>query len=147
MKLVVAADHGGRAAKESLRAELEARGYEVLDEGTHDDVSCDYPDYAARVAARVAAGEARFGVLVCGTGIGMAVSANKHKGVRAAVVADAFSAAMCRAHNDANVICFGARLLADAAMLRLLLIFLETDFEGGRHARRVAKMGRLELEL
>lgn len=138
--IALGADHGGFAAKEALKAHLTAAGHVVLDLGAASAERCDYPDFAAAVARAVAGGQARFGVLICGTGIGMAMTANRRPGVRAAVIQDAFSAAMCREHNDANVICFGARILAVAAMERLLAIFLSTDFAKGRHAPRVAKI-------
>lgn len=139
MRIAIASDHGGVEAKSSLIQTLQEQGHEVLDKGTHNSESCDYPDYAAAVAEAVQ-GDADFGVLVCGTGIGMAMTANRFAGIRAAVVADAFSAEMCREHNNANVICFGARLLAVPAMERFLDIFLKTAFAGGRHERRVAKI-------
>lgn len=139
MRIAIASDHGGVEAKSSLIRFLKDHGHEVLDMGTHNSESCDYPDYASAVAKAVQ-GDADYGVLVCGTGIGMAMTANRFAGVRAAVIADAFSAAMCREHNNANVICFGARLLAIPAMERFLETFLKTPFAGGRHEGRVAKI-------
>jgi ribose 5-phosphate isomerase B len=144
MRIAIASDHGGVDAKQALITFLEENGHEPLDLGTNNTDSCDYPDYAAAVAQALQGNKADRGVLVCGTGIGMAMTANRFSDVRAAVVADTFSAAMCREHNNANVICFGARLLAIPAMERFLQVFLETDFAGGRHDRRVAKINSFD---
>ena len=140
MIIAIGCDHAGLALKRTLLAELEAGGHTVLDAGTHDDVSCDYPDFAHEVAAKVSAGEARFGVLVCGTGIGMAVAANRHRAIRAAVLHDATEARLTRAHNDANLACFGARLTGPEVALDALRTFLATGYEGGRHQRRLDKL-------
>ena len=143
MRIAIASDHGGVEAKAALIEFLKQREHEVLDQGTHNTESCDYPDFAAAVA-RAVQKDAELGVLVCGTGIGMAMTANRFSGIRAAVVNDAFSAGMCREHNNANVICFGARLLAIPAMERFLEIFLKTPFGGDRHERRVAKINQFD---
>lgn len=133
-------DHAGFDLKEQLERALQERGYDVSDRGTHDEASTDYPDYAHPVARAVVEGQADLGILVCGTGIGMAMAANRHRGVRAAVCSEPFSARMARAHNDANVLCIGARVVGAGLALEMLEAFLTTDFEGGRHDRRVDKI-------
>jgi ribose 5-phosphate isomerase B len=144
MKVSVGADHAGVEAKDALAAALRERGHEVLDRGAQGGASVDYPDFAEKVARDVASGAADRGVLICGTGIGMSMAANKVHGVRAAVCHDEFTARMARRHNDANVICLGARLLAVARIAELAVLFLEEPYEGGRHARRVGKIAALE---
>jgi ribose 5-phosphate isomerase B len=138
--IVIGADHAGVALKDSLRAALEAAGHPVRDFGTHGDGSVDYPDFAHQVAQAVSKGEAMFGVLVCGTGIGMSIAANRHPGIRAVVVHSTTEARLTRAHNDANIACFGARTTGPEVVLDSLSAFLTTPYEGGRHARRVAKI-------
>lgn len=144
MKIAIGADHAGFETKEKLKAHLAKAGHEVLDLGTTSLESCDYPDPAAKVATLVAKGEAEKGVLVCGSGIGMSIAANKVAGARAALATDEFHAAMARRHNDANVICVGSRVHAPEALARFVDRFLATPFEGGRHKDRVEKIGRLE---
>jgi ribose 5-phosphate isomerase B len=136
----VGSDHAGIAGRQAAVRTLRAHGYDVEELGPAEGESADYPDLAHRVATQVASGEASVGVLVCGTGQGMAMSANKHAGVRAAVITDEFTAKMSRAHNDANVACFGERVIGTDRIEELLAAFLETDFEGGRHERRVEKI-------
>jgi len=136
---IVGADHAGLELKNHLVGVLRALGDQVDDVGTFSADSVDYPDYAAQVARRVAAGEGR-GLLVCGTGIGMAMTANKVPGVRAAVVTDAFTARATRAHNDANVMAVGQRVIGAGVAEEALKAFRETEFEGGRHQRRVDKI-------
>ncbi|MCH7931435.1 MAG: ribose 5-phosphate isomerase B [Proteobacteria bacterium] len=138
--IVIASDHAGFELKETLKQELEALGFAVNDLGTHGGESVDYPDYADALARAVAAGEAGRGVLLCGTGIGASIAANRHAGVRAALCHDAQSASMSRRHNDANVLVLGGRVTAPETARECLRIFLDTPFEGGRHARRVAKL-------
>lgn len=138
--IAIGADHAGVALKDSLRAALEAAGHPVRDFGTNGDGSVDYPDFAHQVARAVTGGQARFGVLVCGTGIGMAIAANRHPEVRAVVVHSTTEARLTRAHNDANIACFGARTTGPEVVLDSLSAFLTTPYEGGRHARRVAKI-------
>jgi ribose 5-phosphate isomerase B len=138
--VAVGADHAGFALKSKLKEELVRKGYAVLDLGTDSEQSVDYPDYAAAVARAVVDGKASRGVLVCGTGIGMSIAANRLHGIRAAVVRCGEEAQLARAHNDANVLCLGARVTSEYIALRCLDVFLATAFEGGRHARRVAKM-------
>ncbi|MFW6067908.1 MAG: ribose 5-phosphate isomerase B [Myxococcota bacterium] len=139
-RIAIGSDHAGFKLKEELEAALIARGYDVEDLGTHDAESTDYPDYAHPVARAVAQDDVQLGILVCGTGIGMAMAANRHPGVRAAVVSEPFSARMARAHNDANVLCIGARVVGAGLALDILEAFLQTPFEGGRHQRRVDKL-------
>ncbi len=140
MKIFVGSDHAGLHLKAELVRAMTAAGHDVEDLGTHTEESTDYPDYAHRVADGVVAHEGARGVLVCGTGLGMSMAANRHPGVRAALCHEAFSARMARAHNDANVLCMGARVVGPGLALDVLTAFLGADFEGGRHARRVGKI-------
>lgn len=140
MKIAVGADHAGVALKDHLRARLVTAGHEVVDVGTRGTDSVDYPEPARQVARRVADGTVDRGVIVCGTGIGVAMTANKVAGVRAACCVLEFQARMARAHNDANVLTLGERVLGFGAAEALVDVFLATEFEGGRHARRVAKI-------
>jgi ribose 5-phosphate isomerase B len=136
----IAADHAGFALKERLKQELAALGYEPLDLGTYSADSADYPDYAHPVAARVESGEASRGVLLCGTGLGMAYAANRHPGVRAAVAWNPEIARLSRAHNDANVLVLPARFVTEGEGVEILRAWLAEPFEGGRHERRVRKI-------
>lgn len=138
--IALAADHAGFDLKMLLKGEIERRGQTVLDLGTEGHDSVDYPDFADRVAAAVASGRAARGVLICGSGIGMSIAANRRPEVRAALCHDALTARLARRHNDANVLVLGARTTGVDVALDCLEIFLATDFEGGRHQRRVAKM-------
>lgn len=138
MRVLVASDHGGFELKQLLVARLRSLGHEIVDLGTHGQASVDYPDFAHALAARLAAGDGQRGVLVCGTGIGVSITANRHPGVRAALCHDALTAEMARRHNDANVLCLGGRTTGTAVALQALEIFLATPFDGGRHAGRVA---------
>ncbi len=142
--IALGADHAGFTLKEDLKAWLIEHGHQVIDFGTHSPESVDYPDYAGQVAESVAAAKAERGVLVCGTGIGMAMTANKLPGIRAAACGDTFTARMSREHNDANILAIGARLTARETAVEILKTWLETPFAGGRHARRVAKIAELE---
>lgn len=144
MKIVIGSDHGGFELKEELKAFLSEQKIAVEDLGTQNAESVDYPDYAAKVAERIAKGEADAGVLVCGTGIGMCMTANKFKGIRAAVLTTEYEAKMAKAHNNANVICLGGRVLDAGAAKNLTAIWLKTEYEGGRHDRRLAKIADLE---
>jgi ribose 5-phosphate isomerase B len=144
MKIALGADHAGFALKEQLREALESRGYEVSDLGAGGPESTDYPDYAEAVARRVSAGFADRGVLVCSTGVGMSIAANKIPGIRAALATSEDEVRLTRAHNDANVLTIGARYTGFAAACALVDVFLTTEFEGGRHARRLAKIAALE---
>jgi len=140
--VAVAADHAGFPLKEILKRDLTARGFVVVDLGTDSTASVDYPDFADRLADALKGGAARRGVLVCGSGIGISMAANRHNHVRAALCHDATAARLARQHNDANVLALGARLIGEEVARECLKVFLETPFEGGRHAPRVAKLSR-----
>lgn len=140
MKIAIGADHAGFFLKEELRRELEAAGHEVADFGTDSPESADYPDFAQRVARAVAAGEYERGILICFTGVGMSIAANRVRGVRAALGCHADAVELTRRHNDANVLTLGAKYLNRARALELVRIFLETAFDGGRHERRIGKI-------
>jgi ribose 5-phosphate isomerase B len=142
LTIAIGADHGGIDLKRQLLAALQAAGHAVTDLGTHGTESVDYPDFAAPVATMVASGAARFGVLVCGSGIGMAIAANRNPGIRATVLHNTTEARLTRAHNDANIACFGGRTTGVEVALDSLLTFLATPYEGGRHDRRIAKIER-----
>lgn len=138
--VAIGGDHAGLPLKRVLQEALAAAGHPLLDFGTNEAASVDYPDFAHRVAAAVQDGRARFGVLVCGSGVGMAIAANRHPGIRAAVLHHATEARLTRAHNDANLAAFGARLTGPEVALDALRAFLSTSYEGGRHDRRLAKL-------
>ena len=142
LTVAIACDHAGFPIKSILKTELEQSDHQVIDLGTHSQDSVDYPDFGFALASALGKNEADFGVLVCGSGIGIGIAANRHPQVRAALVHDALGAKMCRLHNDANVICFGGRMIGEEVAKDCLDIFLRTDFEGGRHARRVNKLRR-----
>ena len=146
MKIAVGSDHRGFEVKRRIIAVLQQLGHEVLDVGPAGRDSVDYPDYAFQVALAVGEGRAQRGVLICGTGIGMCIAANKVKGVRAAPCHDSITAEMSRRHNDANVLCLSADLLGEELIERMLRIWLATEFESGRHARRVDKISRFEQQ-
>jgi ribose 5-phosphate isomerase B len=145
-RIVVGNDHGGLALKQELVEALGRWGWEVDDVGCATTQSVDYPDFAATVAGKVAAGEAPFGLLLCGTGIGMCIAANKVPGIRAALCHETYSASMARAHNDANVLCLGGRVIGPELARAVLAQFLESSFEGGRHQRRLDKIARAEVD-
>jgi len=138
--IAIASDHAGFDLKSSLRNDLVDMGYEVLDLGTNSTDSVDYPDFGYAMAQALADNRAQRGVLVCGSGIGISIAANRHANVRAALIHDALGAKMCRLHNDANVICFGGRMIGADTASDCLKVYLDTEFEGGRHARRVDKL-------
>ena len=142
--LVIASDHGGFALKQELMEHLRTRGVEFEDIGTYTGESCDYPVYAEQAARGVAEGKYEKGILICGTGIGMSLAANKIRGIRCAVLSDCFSAELCRAHNDANRIALGGRVIGAELAKRMVDLFLDTPFLGGRHARRVDLIRALE---
>ncbi len=146
MKIAVASDHAAIEERLALVEHLRSRGHDVTDFGCEPGQSVDYPDYAALAAGAVSEGKAERAVLICGTGIGICMAAGKLRGIRAATISDPWSAEMTRRHNDANVACFGARLLSAKAIQRMTDIFLETTFDGGRHADRVAKIMALEAD-
>ena len=138
--IALAADHAGVALKNTLAAWLSGQGYVVQDLGTHGEASVDYPDYGFAVADAIVSHRAQLGVAICGSGIGISIAANRVPGIRAALVHDVASAALARQHNDANVLALGARMVSEATALSILQTFLATEFEGGRHANRVAKL-------
>ena len=142
--IAVGSDHAGYSLKQRLAAELRTLGHEVLDLGAHDADRVDYPDFGAAVGRAVAGAEADLGVCVCGSGIGIAMAANKIPGVRAAPVPDAMSARLARQHNDANVLCLGERLLDPDVASEAVRAWLDAEFEGGRHVGRVAKLAELD---
>jgi ribose 5-phosphate isomerase B len=144
MRVALGADHAGMALRGDVKARLEARGVEIEDFGTLSEESVDYPDYAARVAEAVASGRVDYGVLVCGTGLGMAIAANKIQGIRAVPVVDLESTRLARQHNDANVLALGARVTLRDDLLAIVDTFLDTPFEGGRHQRRIEKITAIE---
>ena len=142
--IAIGSDHGGYLLKEELKKHLEEKGIEFKDFGTDSAASCDYPVYAEKVCRAIQSGECEKGILIRGTGIGMSMCANKCKGIRAALCGDHFSAEFTRKHNDANVLCMGARTIGPGVALQLADIFLTTEFEGGRHEKRVSMMMELE---
>lgn len=144
MKVSIGSDHAGYHLKEDLKSWLTAAGYEVVDHGTSSDESVDYPDYALAVSRAVARRESDRGLLVCGTGIGMAIVANKVRGARAAVVGEILSARLSRQHNDANILCLGARIIGPDQARECLSAFLTTEYQGGRHQRRLDKIAAEE---
>lgn len=144
MRIAIGSDHAGFELKEQVRAHLESRGHDVVDVGTNGSASVDYPDFAKQVGETVAKAEADFGVLVCGSGLGMAIAANKVAGVRAVQVMDAEMAKMSRLHNDANVVTLAGRYLEPEQAGEIVDMFLSTAFEGGRHQRRIDKITKLE---
>jgi len=144
MTITIGADHAGFAAKEEVKGWLQDWGHDVDDVGTHGSEPVDYPAYAAKVATRVVAGKADLGMLVCGSGIGVCIAANKVPGIRAAYATDTYSAKMARAHNDANVLCLGARVTGPELMKELVAGFLASSFEGGRHQRRIEQIRQIE---
>lgn len=140
LTVALGADHAGYGLKDTLARNLREAGHVVLDFGTDGPASVDYPDIAHRVAAAIEQGQARFGVLVCGSGIGMSIAANRHGGIRCALVQDALAARLSRQHNDANILALGARLIGEATALDALNAFITTAYEGGRHQRRLDKL-------
>ena len=144
MKIAIGCDHGGFELKNEIIKFLESENYEVKDFGTYSTDSCDYPDVALPVAEAVAAKEYEFGILVCGTGIGIGISANKVPGVRAALCSDTFSAHATRQHNDANILTLGQRVVGPGLAIDIVKTFLSSEFEGGRHVNRLNKITEIE---
>ena len=140
----IGSDHGGYELKQVVMAHLKERGVEFRDYGTFSTDSCDYPDYGEAVARAVASGECERGIVVCGTGIGISIAANKVHGIRCALCGDCYSAEMSREHNDANMLALGGRVLGEGLALKIVDAFLDTEFAGGRHARRLAKIAAIE---
>ena len=144
MKIALGADHGGFELKEEIKKHLEGKGYEVKDFGTHSIDSCDYPDYALPVAEAVARKEFDLGILICGTGIGIGIAANKVPGIRAALCSDTFSAHATRQHNNANILTMGERVVGKGLAIDIVKTFLNAKFEGGRHSTRIDKITDIE---
>ena len=145
-KIIIGCDHAGYPLKLKVIEHLKQKGVECIDVGTNSTDSCDYPIYAKELCKKIQNGEAEFGILICGTGIGMSLVANKHKGIRAACCSDTFSARLTRLHNDANVLCFGERVVGLGLALDLVDNFIEADYEGGKHAKRVGMITEVENE-
>ena len=143
-KIVMGSDHAGYNLKLKVKAHLESRGFEVMDVGTNSPESCNYTIYAHALCEAIQKGEAPLGILVCGTGIGMSMAANKHKGIRAACCENTFSARMTRMHNNANVLCFGERVIGYGLACDIVDQFVDTEFEGGRHQARVDDINALD---
>lgn len=144
MKVAIGSDHRGVKIKQRLVQTLAAAGFDVFDSGTHDEASVDYPDFAQQVAMRVSQGSADRGILICGTGIGMSIAANKYTGVRAASCYDEVMVEISRRHNDVNVLCLPGDMIGDRPIDDLILMWLQTDFDGGRHAVRLEKIAKIE---
>ena len=142
--IALASDHGGYELKEAVKAELTAQGYECKDFGTYSTESCHYPEFAAAAARSVASGECEKGIVICTTGIGISISANKVKGIRCALCGDTLSAEMCRRHNNANMLAMGAGIVGPNLAERMVDVFLSTEFDGGRHTKRVELMMEIE---
>ncbi|RCK75206.1 MAG: Ribose 5-phosphate isomerase B [Ignavibacteriae bacterium] len=143
MKVAIASDHAGYNMKEELKKYLNELGFDYKDFGTNSSESVDYPDYAVEVAKVISSKDFKYGILICGTGIGMSIAANKIMGVRAAVCESQESAKYSRLHNDANILCLGARIITIDKAKEITKIFLETEFEGGRHSKRIQKIHQL----
>lgn len=147
MKIVIGCDHAATELKETVKAHLTAKGYDVTDVGTYSSDSCHYPVYAHAACEKILNGECELGILICGTGIGMSMAANKHKGIRAACCSDTFSARLTREHNDANILCFGARVVGQGLALDLVDAFLGAEYlNNGNHVTRVAMLNDIENE-
>ena len=144
MKIAIGCDHGGLEHKNAIAEHLKERGFEVCDFGIYEQVSVDYPDIAVPVCKSIVTGQCNLGILVCGTGIGMSMAANKVKGIRAAACSEHFSAKYTRLHNNANVLCLGGRVIGVGTAIELADIFVDTAFEGGRHQKRVDKITAIE---
>ena len=144
MKIAIGCDHGGFEHKNTIAEHLKERGFTVTDFGIYENKSVDYPDIALPVAKSVASGENELGILICGTGIGMSLAANKVHGIRAAVCSDHFSAKYTRLHNNANILCLGGRVIGIGTALELVDLFVDTPFEGGRHQKRIDKITAIE---
>lgn len=144
MKIAIGCDHGGFEHKNAIAEHLKERGFDVTDFGIYENKSVDYPEIALKVANSVASGENALGILVCGTGIGMSLAANKVKSIRAAAVSDHFSAKYTRLHNNANILCLGGRVIGVGTALELADLFVDTEFEGGRHQKRIDMITEIE---
>ncbi len=144
--IVIGSDHGGFSLKEEIKKHMEARGTQYVDIGCHNTNSVDYPDIAKEACQKITDGQCKMGILICGTGIGISMAANKVKGIRAACCSDCFSAKYTRLHNNANVLCMGGRIVAPGLAEMMVDLFLDTQFEGGRHQRRIDKITAIEQE-
>lgn len=142
--IAIGCDHGGYELKEHIKKHLDEKGVEYKDYGTYNEESVDYPDYAGKVCRAIQDNEAECGILICGTGIGISIAANKHKGIRAALCSDVYSAKMTKMHNNANVICLGGRVTGRELAFMIVDSWLETEFEGGRHNQRIDKIHAIE---
>ena len=140
MKIAIGADHGGYSLKEILIEDLKSSGYDLEDLGTYSMDSVDYPDFSQKVCNQVTQGQADLGILICGTGIGMSIAANKHQGIRAGLCGDVYSAKLTRQHNNSNVLCLGARVIGDELAKMIVHTWLDAEFEGGRHQGRIDKL-------
>lgn len=145
--LIIGSDHGGLELKEAVKAALASRAMSIDDYGTNNGESVDYPDFAEKVAGAVSRGDAELGILICGTGIGMSITANKFPGVRAALVTDEFMAQMAKEHNNANVLVLGGRVLTIDLAIKMVNIWLDAAYEGGRHQKRLDKISKLEADV
>lgn len=144
MKIAIGCDHGGLEHKNAIGEFLKEKGFEVVDFGIYEQVSVDYPDIAKKLCESILKGETERGILVCGTGIGMSIAANKYKGIRAAACSEHFSAKYTRLHNNSNVLCLGGRVIGVGTAIELADIFVNTEFEGGRHQKRIDKITEIE---
>ena len=144
MKIALGCDHGGLEHKNAIGEFLKEKGHEVVDFGIYEQVSVDYPDIAKKVCESIQQGEAERGILVCGTGIGMSIAANKYKGIRAAACSEHFSAKYTRLHNNSNILCLGGRVVGVGTAIELADLFVNTEFEGGRHQKRIDKIAEIE---
>ncbi len=144
MKIALGCDHGGLEHKNAIGEFLKENGFEVVDFGIYEQVSVDYPDIAKKVCESIQQGEAERGILVCGTGIGMSIAANKYKGIRAAACSEHFSAKYTRLHNNSNILCLGGRVVGVGTAIELSDLFVNTEFEGGRHQNRIDKIAEIE---
>ena len=144
MKIALGCDHGGLEHKNAIGEFLKENGFEVVDFGIYEQVSVDYPDIAAKVCESIINGETERGILVCGTGIGMSIAANKYKGIRAAACSEHFSAKYTRLHNNSNILCLGGRVVGVGTAIELADLFVNTEFEGGRHQNRIDKIAEIE---
>jgi len=144
LKIAIGSDHGGFELKEEIKTHLQNKGFEIKDFGTNSKDSCDYPEYALEVSEAIAKGDYERGILICGTGIGISISANKVPGIRCALVGDCFSAKATRQHNDSNVLALGGRVLGPGLALEIVDIWIATEFEGGRHQARIDKINEIE---
>ena len=146
MNIVIGCDHAGFAIKTAVIEHIKEKGYNCIDVGTNSEDSCHYPVYAHAACEKILSGECQLGILICGTGIGMSIAANKHDGIRAACCSDTFSARMTRMHNDANVICIGGRVVGAGLACDMVDLFVDTEFEGGRHQARVDMIADIEKD-